>query len=87
VRFKEGVTLTRLTLDDVGGGNWTSEHMRYGYLFDEYHYKSRLGMVPWVPPTGRCAVWPRLICGHGITGNLLEGLMTRFFGGYFFLGS
>ena len=36
VRFKEGVKLTRLTLDDVGGGNWTPEHMRYGYLFDEY---------------------------------------------------
>jgi len=36
VRFKEGVTLTRLTLDAVGHGKWTPEHMRYGYLFDEY---------------------------------------------------
>ena len=36
VRFKEGVTINRLTLDDVGHGNWIPEHMRYGYLFDEY---------------------------------------------------
>ncbi len=36
VRFKEGVGLTGLMLDDMGHGNWTPEHMRYGYLFDEY---------------------------------------------------
>ena len=36
VRFKEGVGLTGLMLDDVGHGNWTPEHTRYGYLFDEY---------------------------------------------------
>jgi hypothetical protein len=36
VRFKEGVTLTRLTLDAVGRGDWTSDHARYGYLFDSY---------------------------------------------------
>ena len=36
VRFKEDVTLTRLTLDAVGRGDWTSDHARYGYLFDEY---------------------------------------------------
>ena len=36
VRFKEGVTLTRLTLDAVGRGDWTTDHARYGYLFDAY---------------------------------------------------
>lgn len=36
VRFKEGVALISLMLDDVGYGNWTPEHIRYGYLFDEY---------------------------------------------------
>ena len=36
VRFKEGVGLGGLKLDDVGQCNWTPEHMRYGYLFDEY---------------------------------------------------
>ncbi len=36
VHFKEGVKLPRLTLDTVGRGDWTSEHARYGYLFDDY---------------------------------------------------
>jgi len=36
VRFKEGVTLTRLTLDAVGRGDWTLDHARYEYLFDAY---------------------------------------------------
>jgi len=36
VRFKEGAELACLKLDDLGHGNWTPEHMRYGYLFDEY---------------------------------------------------
>jgi len=36
VRFKEGVTLPALTLDAIGRGEWTSDHLRYGYLFDAY---------------------------------------------------
>lgn len=36
VRFKEGTTLDRLTLDAVGHGDWTPDHARYGYLFDAY---------------------------------------------------
>ena len=36
LRFREGVTLEGLTLDAVGRGDWTPDHARYGYLFDEY---------------------------------------------------
>lgn len=36
VRFREGMTLEGLTLDAVGRGDWTPDHARYGYLFDEY---------------------------------------------------
>ena len=36
VRFKTGTALPSLTLDAVGHGDWTVDHARYGYLFDEY---------------------------------------------------
>lgn len=36
VRFKESAELKRLTLDDIGRGDWLPEHARYEYLFDSY---------------------------------------------------
>ncbi len=36
VRFREGVRMVRLSLDAVGQGEWTPDHARFGYLFDDY---------------------------------------------------